>query len=219
MNFLRSLIFEVIVRPFILFVLGLKVKNFEKLPKQGPMILVSNHNSHLDTPVLMALFDRKNINRVHPVAAADYFLRNRIAKFIFLKIVQIIPIERCGDIRNETPGNKDPLAAISNALSAGDIIIFFPEGTRGKPEEIAPFKKGIARLAELHPDVPVVPVFVSGLGKSLPKGDFIFVPFVCDIVIGDPILFSKISDREKFLSQVEHSVHDLSTQVKVASWT
>ena len=73
--------------------------------------------------------------------------------------------------------NSDPLAAPSEALARGEILLIFPEGSRGKPEQMTRFKSGVSRLTERNPDAPIVPVFMHGLGKSLPRGDFVVVPF------------------------------------------
>ena len=61
---------------------------------------------------------------------------------------------------------------------------FTAPGTRGEPERMQELKSGVAVLASKYPQVPVVPVFMHGLGKSMPKGTFIPVPFFVDVYIG-----------------------------------
>ena len=64
-----------------------------------------------------------------------------------------------------------------DALDKNHIVILFPEGSHGEPEKVARLKSGIYYLLKERPDVPVYPVFMHGLGKSLPKGERTFVPF------------------------------------------
>ena len=98
------------------------------------------------------------------------------------KIIGIIPMER-GRPRK----TSDPLQPCCQALDRGNILILFPEGSRGEPEQISQFKKGVAHLAERYPQVPVIPVFIHGLGKALPKGDFVLVPFFVTYLSGSPL--------------------------------
>ena len=126
---LRYLFFLCIVRPVILNVLGLNVRRRELLPKTGPAIVVANHNSHLDALTLMTLFGMKRLSIVRPVAAVDYFLRNKWRAWFSTQITGIIPLQRA--VAGE---RTDPLAGISDALAAGNILILFPEGSRGQPE-------------------------------------------------------------------------------------
>ncbi|SDU24030.1 lysophospholipid acyltransferase family protein [Stappia sp. ES.058] len=206
-----QLLFFVLVRVVVTFVLGLNVRRRELLPTSGPAILVANHNSHLDTLVMMSLLPLKQLTSLRPVAAADYFLKTRAMAWFSLNILRIIPIERSGGARRE-----DPLAACHEALKRHEILILFPEGSRGAPEEMTGLKKGIAHLAEKNPNVPVTPVFTHGLGKSLPKGSFLLVPFFCDIFVGEPISWP--GSRDAFMTTLAARFAELSTEKDFAPW-
>ncbi|MDX1501532.1 MAG: lysophospholipid acyltransferase family protein [Thermoanaerobaculia bacterium] len=179
---LKHLFFWLLVRPLVLLALGLNVRHRERLPRRGPAILAANHNSHLDTMVLMVLLHPGLLTRARPVAAADYFLANRLVAWFSLRVVGILPVERGGARRD-----GDPLRLASQALTRGEIVILFPEGSRGEPERMAELKSGIGHLAMRHPEVPVVPVFLHGLGKTLPKGSAVPVPFFCDVFVGEAL--------------------------------
>ena len=201
-----------IVRPLTWIILGVSVRQEGELPLHGPAIIVANHNSHLDTIVLMSLFPLKISKLIRPVAAEDYFFRNKYLKWFAVRILNVIPIFRTS---NKESG-LNPLDPVSEALREGSIVIYYPEGTRGEPERITKFKSGIARLAERHPDIPIVPIFMHGLGKALPKGETMLVPFICDIVIGKTIKWS--SPKENFLNQIESSILDLAAKVNLTAW-
>lgn len=207
---LRLLFFLLVVRPLALIVIGLNVRHRERLPGSGPAIVVANHNSHLDTLVLMSLFPLALLPKLRPVAAADYFLRNRIVAWFALNIIGIVPIKR------RAIGAEDPLAAASQAIAQGDILILFPEGSRGEPERLAEFKSGVAHLAKRHDAVPIVPVFLHGLGKALPKGEALLVPFFCDVFLGVPLYWG--GDRHGFLSTLEAQINALSAEGNFAPW-
>lgn len=208
---LRLFFFLFIVRPFILLVIGLNVRHFERLRIKGPAIIVANHNSHLDTMVIMSLFPLSWLKRVHPVAAADYFLRNRFLKWFSLSIIGIIPLPR-----KMMKGCGDALGGCSSVLEGGGILIFYPEGSRGEPEKIADFKAGIAHLAKRYPEIPVVPIFLHGCGKSWPKDESIIVPFFCDVFIGEFLFWT--GDRKEYLNCLTERINDLAAEGNFPAW-
>ncbi len=199
-----------IARPLALVVLGLNIRHRERLPARGPAILAANHNSHLDTLVLVSLFPLRMLSHLRPVAAADYFLRNRWLAWFAEHIIGILPIAR------EAHGGRDPLKPCEEALDRGDILILFPEGSRGEPEVLGQFKRGIAVLARRRPEVPVTPVFLQGLGKALPKGDPILVPFFCDLFVGEA-LYGR-PDQAGFMTELSERMQTLAAEEPHAQW-
>ncbi len=208
---LRFLFFTLIVRPAVLIVLGLNVRHRERLPGGGPAILVANHNSHLDTMVLMTLFPTRMLSKIRPVAAQDYFFRYRLLKWFALRVIGIIPIDR--KVRKS---GRHPMAPIMEALDRDDIVILFPEGSRGEPEQLAGFKTGIAHLARKNEQVPVCPIYMHGLGKALPRGEGLLIPFFCDVFIGEPIYWS--GDKMAYVEQLNSRLQALADKGRFAEW-
>ncbi len=199
----KQLFFSLLVRPSLMLLSGIRVKGREHLALTGPAIIVANHNSHLDTMALLSLFELNRIDRVRPVAAGDYFLATPLKKFISEKLIGILPVDR-KKIRKT--GSKHPLHHLSEALERGEILIIFPEGSRGAPGEIKPFKRGFAHLAKAHPNVPVIPVKIRGTDRALPKDEALWVPFIIDIEVENPYYFE--GDVRDFTKKIEELFHD-----------
>ena len=208
-RFLQLSFFILVVRPVLLIVPAMNVRGRENLPKKGPAILVANHNSHLDTLTLMALFPLRDLHLLRPAAAADYFLANKYLSWFASTIINIIPLARGGV-------KKNPLADLEAALDRDEILILFPEGSRGEPEQRAEFKRGVAFLAKARPEVPVHPVYMHGLGKALPKGSFFLVPFNCDVMAGEALSWT--GDAASFMEGLEARMNALAAEGHFQPW-
>ncbi|WP_414212139.1 lysophospholipid acyltransferase family protein [Citrobacter sp. C348] len=202
-TFLRTLFTLCIVWPVIWLWLGLRIRHRDRLPQQGPAIVVANHNSHMDVFALLSLFALRRQGRIHPVAAADYFLRNKGMAWFALNILNIIPITRKG-------GEADPLAQCEQALRDGKILILFPEGTRGEPGILAPLKSGIWHLSQRMPEVPIIPVWLRGTEHIMAKGNRIPLPLFIDVNIGRPLVVQ--SDKRVFMDDLRQQLMLLQQQ-------
>ena len=208
---LRFLFFTLIVRPMVLIVLGFNVRHYQRLPTNGPAIVVANHNSHLDTFVLMTLFPLKLLPKLRPVAAQDYFFRYRLLKWFSLRIIGIIPMDR-----RVKKTKQHPLEPISEALRRAEIVILFPEGSRGDPEKLGDFKTGIAHVARRHTDVPVYPIYMHGLGKALPRGEALLVPLFCDVFVGERMYWT--GEKTAFVEQLNCRMNALVDEGDFPAW-
>lgn len=197
---LRFLFYLLVIRPAAYLLLGLRVRGRPNLPTEGPAIIAANHNSHLDTVIMMALFPLRQLRHVRPVAAADYWLANRRIAWFASSIIGVVPIERMREGKM-----ADPLQPCYDALNNNDILIFFPEGSRGTPGVMKPFKGGLARVAQKFPTVPVVPVTLTGTGRSWPKGTPVIVPQQCDVWIDQPMYWP--GSAERLLTQLHQQIN------------
>lgn len=199
----KLLFFGVIVKPLVLIGLGLNIINRPKLPAKGAAIIVANHTSHLDTLVLMSLYPLSIINHIRPVAAADYFMKNRVMRFFSKQCIDIIPIDR-----KVMKAPQELFKECYHALKNNEILILFPEGTRSITEDRDfKLKRGIHIVISEHPEVPVIPVILRGLGKALPKGEALFVPFNCDVIVGDALPYD--INAQAYLTSLETAFHSL----------
>lgn len=199
---IKLLFFAILIKPLVFIILGLNIRGIKNLPMKGPAIIAANHNSHLDALVLMSLYPLSMIHRVRPVAAADYFLKNKFLSWFSDTCIGIIPLNRSGG------SSKNALfSGCHHALDNEDILIVFPEGSRGQPEQMSTIKKGLFHIVNDRDDTVVTPVIMHGLGRSLPRGEALFVPFNCDVIIGDNL--TTPSSSQEFIDEISESFNKL----------
>lgn len=130
---------------------------------KGPVILVANHTSHIDTPVILAALPRRLRRRTAVAAAADYFYRNKLVAALVSLIFNTVPMDRKGGgLGKQATDHLDRL------LDQGWNLLVYPEGTR-RGGEAGRVRRGAAVLANRH-KLPVVPIRVSGTRDVMPPG-------------------------------------------------
>jgi 1-acyl-sn-glycerol-3-phosphate acyltransferase len=198
---LKSIFFLFFVKPFVFIVSGITITGKYNIPEDGQFVIIANHNSHMDIMAIMSIFDSRMIKNIKPVGAKDYFYKNKIIGWISKNIIDIIPLERMS--KNNFHAN--PMQNIYDALDGGYSVIIFPEGSRGNPEEMQGFKNGIGHLASKYPDIPIVPIFLENSGRSLPRNEALFVPFIINVDIKEATTFNdKNTDIKSFVKILEN---------------
>jgi len=148
---------------------GLHVQGAAQLEELDQFLIVANHNSHLDTLLLMSVLPKRHLARTHPVAAADHFGKSRRLARVMDRLLAPVWVDRSGQ-------GGDALEAMERCIASGESLILFPEGTRGEPGEMAPFRSGVGRLLEKHPELAVIPAHVLGPERALPRGAALPLP-------------------------------------------
>jgi 1-acyl-sn-glycerol-3-phosphate acyltransferase len=197
-----SAMFEGFCRLFFACYCPLTVEGQSHLP-EGPFLLCSNHSSHSDSAALMTASGR-SFRNFALLGASDYFFHSRAVRWAVMPLMNVIPIDR----RPRAKSLADSLAACRRFLDqTGGCLIMYPEGTRSPDGEMQAFKPGAGWFAsELA--VPVVPAYVEGSHRILPKGHFIPRPGSVTVRFGEPLAVQTLrgdaeSARERRQSAVE----------------
>jgi 1-acyl-sn-glycerol-3-phosphate acyltransferase len=170
----------------------LTYRNMDRIPQQGPMIIVTNHVSHVD-PFLVSKF---------LLDAA------RVPRFLAKEAIFDVPVVGSAmrtmghiPVKRGTTDARQSLAAAVAALESGGVIVLHPEGTVTRDPDGWPMigKTGAARLASLVPDVPVIPIAQWGVQQQfdLYKKRVKLIPRPRHTVsVGEPVDLSAYRDRE-----------------------
>jgi 1-acyl-sn-glycerol-3-phosphate acyltransferase len=135
----------------------LEKSGLERIPDEGPAVVVCNHVSYVDALVISAACRR-------PVRwVMDHRIFGTPFLSFFFRTIRAIPI---------APAREDPklldeaYAEIARALASGELVGLFPEGRLTADGEMGPFRPGIRQVLDRSP-VPVIPMALSGLWQSL----------------------------------------------------
>ncbi len=162
----REWFMRFILNPIMDYYARRKATGTDKLSEvEGPVILVANHASHMDTPVILSALPRQLRKRTVVVAAADYFYRNRMTAWIVSLIFNTTPIDRHAGAGGWSK-NGDHLEQL---LTEGWSLLLYPEGTRSRSGVPGRVRRGAAVLAATH-HVSIVPIRVSGTSEAMPPG-------------------------------------------------
>ncbi len=191
---------------FLMWIAGAKVTLIgrEKIPKDTPVLYVSNHRSYADTP----------LGYMYVGGLTGFIAKKEIKKFpilpLWMKNMTCLFLDR-DDMRQ---GLKTILTAVEN-VKKGYSVFIMPEGTRNHEEEMLPFKEGSFKVAE-KAQCPIVPIAFSNtdalyeLHKPWVKKAKVVVHF------GDPIPTTDLSreDKKALAGKVQGIIADMLKEDK-----
>jgi 1-acyl-sn-glycerol-3-phosphate acyltransferase len=171
----------------------------------GQSIYFANHTSHLDTLAIWSALRPEVRATTRPVAARDYWGAGRLRRFVAVRVLNAVLIERQQENRQ-----GDPLQPLISALEQGDSLILFPEGTRGSEPLPSLFKSGIYHLARRFPTVHLIPVYLENLNRVMPKGTPLPIPLICTVHFGEALPRFADEPKDAFLDRARAAVVGLA---------
>jgi 1-acyl-sn-glycerol-3-phosphate acyltransferase len=170
------------------------VHGFERLPR-GASIVMANHSSNLDPPVLIPLLPGRVV----------IYLKASLMKIPVLgyamRLAGFIPVLRDGSVESA----KAASAAAERALEQGSCLVLFPEGTRSRDGSLLPFKRGPFILA-MQSRAPVVPVSIVGATRLLPKGRLLLKAGTISVTFHPPLRPADFPDKEELMEAVRGAI-------------
>ncbi|MFK7850651.1 MAG: lysophospholipid acyltransferase family protein [Akkermansiaceae bacterium] len=179
----------------------LDVSGRENLPNSPPFILVANHTSHLDAPLLASMLPPKWRDQISPVAASDTFFENLPTAAFAAWFLNALAIRRRGTGAHDLERMRERL------IKENAVFIIFPEGTRSRSGKMQPFKSGIGRLVA-ESKIPVVPCKLEGCAHAWPPGGHFIKPTKLRIKIGEPVSFGNCPDNRSGWNDIAKQLHE-----------
>ena len=197
---------HIVVGPILLAIFRPWVVGLQHVPKDGPVILASNHLSFIDSVFLPLVVDRPVVF----LAKSEYFTGKGLkgwATRMFFQATGQLPIDRSGGKASEASLNTG-----LRVLSEGRILGIYPEGTRSPDGRLYRGRTGVARMV-LESGAPVIPVAMIGTEKVMPIGTRLPKVRRIGIILGEPLDFSRFEglegDRFVLRSVTDELVHEL----------
>jgi 1-acyl-sn-glycerol-3-phosphate acyltransferase len=165
----------------------------------GSFVIVANHSSHLDAPLILGALPRRLSRYLAAGAAADYFFDVWWRRGLTGLFFNAFPVDRTG---------VNPRSVSAKVLlEKGVPLLVFPEGTRSRTGELGAFKSGAASLASVT-GVPCIPVALIGASIAHPRGSKWPKPgrLPVGVVFGSPLSARDGESAGDFTSRIRAEV-------------
>jgi 1-acyl-sn-glycerol-3-phosphate acyltransferase len=194
---------HLVLKPVVWSLVSVQIIGREKLKKtSGAFVVVANHSSHLDAPLILGALPRKLSRYLAAGAAADYFFDVWWRRGLTALFFNAFPVDRSG--------NHPRRVSAKELLQRGVPLLVFPEGTRSKDLKLHAFKPGAAGLAT-SVGVPVVPIALIGAGEAHPRGSSWPKPgrLPVGVVFGDPMRAQPDETAGQFMERIKSAVEGM----------
>ena len=207
----RRLVVETVMRPGVGAIASPTVLGADRLEHvNGPVLFAANHQSHLDTFLLLTAIPTRFRKRLVVAAGADYFFDKRWKATLSALSIGAIPIER----RKVSRTSSDRALAL---LRDGYSLMIFPEGGRSPDGWAGEFKAGAAFLA-VRTGLPIVPVHIEGTGRILPKGRSLPRRGTTTVTYGEALHPSEGEDARAMSIRLEATIATLADEHHQGWW-
>jgi 1-acyl-sn-glycerol-3-phosphate acyltransferase len=173
----------------------LRTSGIEKVPRQGPLLVASNHVSGLD-PLIVGVGLRQRV----------YFLARETLLVGFwgwlMQLGGARPIRR-------NSADRTAIGLALELLNGGHTVVMFPEGTRSRDGHVQPIRSGIGLIAA-KANCPVLPVYIAGARQLLPRGKHFPQPGPIGLFAGEiipPDSVPRNEDARDHYDRIAEQIH------------
>lgn len=195
------------LKPLVWSLVRVDVKGKDRIADlTAPFIVIANHSSHLDAPLIIGGLPRRHARYLAAGAAADYFFDVAWRKWLTTLFFNAFAVER------NSEGKRS--GASRSLLERGVPLLLFPEGGRSRHGEMGKFKPGAAALS-MASGVPCVPIALVGASVAMPRG--VNWPkrgrLPVSVVIGAPMVAAEGEGTEEYSRRLAAEVRRLHESV------
>lgn len=210
----RNLYWKYYITPVVRRMSTLSVAGLENLEGRGPFIFVANHNSHLDTPLLLSALPPHVRRRTIVAAAMDNFFMTTLKAFRTVLVFNAIPIDR------HKINRRSSQLALELVEDHWNLLLY-PEGGRSPDGNLQEFKGGAAYLAERSKAL-VVPIYIHEAGylrgpKYAKAPQYTQGPsrrrYHVLVTFGSPLRAEASENIRRFGARIEEAVAELGREV------
>ncbi len=208
----RAAVFDTVLAPATRLCTSPTIVNPEGLKDlPTPIIIAANHQSHLDTPLILSILPPHIRHHCIVGAGADYFFDRRLRAYLSATFLGAIPIERSRPSRTSAE-------LAYRLVGEGWNLVLFPEGGRTPDGLLQPLKAGAAQVA-IRTNTPVLPIYIDGTYEIFGKGSGRLRPGKTTITVGRLIDVQTAKRPAELISLVDQQLNLLSKETATDWWT